>query len=157
MGIDQYLFEKALKLSITYFQIRFYNLIKYYTDPATWNSTYRNAQKAKSLGMEYSADLNLFDGRLMVAASCTSTSTKDYSTDRPIARVPFNQFNINVNVKPVPQLNINTNISHMGPRFDVGTDKIKAYTLVDLTAEYEIMKGISIRGWRTSSTSITRK
>lgn len=144
LGIDQYLFNNALKVSATYFYTRFNDLIQYFTDPVTFQSTYMNASKAKSLGMEYGAEVNLFDEKLKVAANLTSIDTKDYSTDRELARVPVNQFNINVNVKPVPKLNINANIGHTGMRFNIGTDKLKAYTKVDLTAEYAITKEISV-------------
>ena len=144
IGVDQYAFNSALKVSVTYFYTRFNDLIQYFTDPATFQSTYMNASKAKSLGLEYGAEVNLFNERLKVAANLTSLGTKDYSTDRQLARVPIDQFNINVNIKPVPKLSINTNIEHTGMRLNIGTDKMKAHTVVGLTAEYTVTKGVSI-------------
>ena len=141
-GVDQYLFEKMLKLSATYFQTRFYNLIRYWTNPATWQSTYVNSAKAKSLGLECGGEVNLFDERVVAKAFFTFLDTKDYSTDRQIGRVPKNQFSINVNVKPIPELNINTNIAHTGVYFDVGTDKIKEHVIVDCAVDYRLTENI---------------
>ena len=144
MGIDQYLFGKALKLSATYFQTRFFDLVKYYTDPISYQSTYQNVAKAKSLGMEFGAELNLFDEKIIVKANSSFMETKDYSTDRDIVRVPKNMFNINVNVKPIPQLNINANIQQTGVYFDIGTDKIKQHTIVNCAADFNITKNLIV-------------
>jgi vitamin B12 transporter len=146
IGIDQYAFNKMLKLSVTYFQIRFSNLIKYFTDPITYQSTYQNVAKAKSEGMEYGAEINLINERLKISTNITSTATKDSTTDRPLPRVPQNQFNIGINYKPIPKLSIGTTINHTGGYFDIGTDKIKQFTLVGLTADYAITKQFSIFG-----------
>ena len=146
LGIDQYLFNKKLKLSVTYFQIRFNNLIKYYTDPLTWQSTYMNAAKAKSEGMEYGAELSLFEEKLKISTNVTSTATKDYSTDRDLARVPQNQFNIDIKANPIPKLSVGATINHVGGYFDIGTDKIKEYTLLGFTADYAVTKNFNIFG-----------
>ncbi|MCX5714970.1 MAG: TonB-dependent receptor [Candidatus Omnitrophica bacterium] len=146
LGIDQYLFDSKLKLSATYFQLRFSNLIKYVTDPATGQDTYQNASKAKSTGMEYGAEVNLFDEKLRVSANVTSTNTMDYSTDRELPKVPQNQFNINVDVKPISKITLGININHTGRYFNSGTDKIKQFTLVGLRADYSISKNFSIFG-----------
>ena len=144
LGVDQYVLNNAIKLSVTYFYTRFSDLIQYFTDPVTFQSTYTNATKAKSLGMEYGVEVNMFDEKLKLVASATSLGTKDYSTDRQLARVPVDQFNININVKPIQRLTINTNVGYTGMRLNTGTDKMKAYTKVDLVAEYAISKEISI-------------
>jgi len=146
LGIEQYLFSGMLKLSATYFQLRCANLIKYFTDPTTFQSTYQNVSKAKSIGMEYGAEVNLFDEKLRVSANLTSADTVDYSTDRELARVPQNQFNINIDVKPIPKLALGIDINHTGRYFDVGTDKIKQFTLVGLRADYSISQNFSIFG-----------
>jgi vitamin B12 transporter len=147
LGIDQYLFDGVLKLSATYFQLRFSNLIKYYTYPSgplIFQSTYLNVSKAKSAGMEYGADVNLFEEKLRVSANLTSNDTMDYSIDRELAKVPQNQFNINIDVKPISKLVLGIDINHTGRYFDVGADKIKQFTLVGLRAEYSISKNLSI-------------
>jgi len=144
LGIDQYMFNKVLKLSATYFQIRFSNLIKYFTDPTTFQSTYQNVSTAKSEGMEYGAELNPFNDKLTISTNITTTITKDYSTDREISKVPQNQFNIRITCKPAPKLTLGTNINHVGRYFDVGTDKIKAYTLVGLTADYAVTEQLTV-------------
>jgi vitamin B12 transporter len=96
--------------------------------------------------MEYGAELNLFDNKLKVSMNATATATKDYSTDRDIVRVPQNEFNINVSFKPIPKLTIGTSVNHVGRYFDIGTDKIKAYTLVDITADYAVTDHFTIYG-----------
>ena len=146
MGLDQYLFGKILKLSVTYFQLRTSDLIQYFTDPVTYQSTYKNVSKAKSVGMEYGAEVNLFDEKLKVSANLTSNDTKDYSTGRALSKVPQNQFNIKVDMKPVPKLTIGLDINHTGMYFDIGTDKIKQFTLVGLRADYSICQNFSIFG-----------
>ena len=147
LGIDQYLFDKVLKLSATYFQIRFSNLIKYFTYPSgplMFQSTYQNVSKAKSAGMEYGAEVSLFKEKLKISANLTSMNTKDYSTDRELAKVPQNQFNININIKPIEKLLIGATMNHTGRYFDVGTDKIKQFTLIGLTADYAVTKEFSL-------------
>ncbi|MCX5679927.1 MAG: TonB-dependent receptor [Candidatus Omnitrophica bacterium] len=146
IGIDQYLFGKTLKLSVTYFQIRFSNLIKYFTDPITFQSTYQNVSKAKSAGMEYGAEVNLFNEKLRVSANLTSNDTMDYSTDRELAKVPQNQFNINIAIKPIPKFALGIDVNHTGRYFDSGTDKIKQFTLVGLRADYSVSQNFSIFG-----------
>ena len=146
LGIDQYLFNKKLKLSVTYFQIRFENLVKYYTDPATFQSTYMNISKAKSEGMEYGAEIALLEERLKISANLTSTETKDYSTDRTIQRFQQNHFNIGIKAKPIPKLSLGATISHTGGYFDIGTDKIKQFTLLGVTADYDVSKNFTIYG-----------
>ena len=121
-------------------------MIKYYTNPTTFQSTYQNASKAKSEGMEYGAEINLFNDMLVVKGSMSTIATKDYSTDREIQKVPQNQFNIDVKLRPTSRLMLGANINHTGTYFDVGTDKIKQYTLVDLTADYALNDNFSIYG-----------
>lgn len=144
LGIDQYLFDGAVKLSATYFHTRFTDLVQFFTDPTTFQSTYLNAAKAKSLGMEYGARINAFNDNLTIAASVTSLDTKDYSTDRQIVRVPVNQFNVNVNAVLVPKLSVNTNIGRTGMRLNTGTDKLKAYTKVDVVIDYAVTRELSL-------------
>ena len=146
IGIDQYLFGKTLKLSATYFHIRFSNLIKYFTDPVTFQGTYQNVSKAKSAGMEFGAEINIFDEKVRVSANLTSNKTMDYSTNRELAKVPQNQFNINIDVNPISKLALGIDINHTGRYFDVGADKIKQFTLVGLRADYAITKNFSIFG-----------
>lgn len=146
VGIDQYLFGNTLKLSATYFQLRFSNLIKYFTDPVTYQSTYQNVSKAKSIGMEYGAEVNLFDEKLRLSANLTSNDTMDYSTDRELARVPQNQFNIKIDAKPISKLALGIDINHTGRYFNTGSDKIKQFTLVGLRADYSISQNFSIFG-----------
>jgi len=142
LGIDQYLFGNILKLSATYFQIRFRDLVQYFTDPITRQSTYLNVAKAKSLGMEYGISLNLFDDKVTIKANANFLNTKDYSTDRELVRVPKDELNININIKPIPQVNLNANIHQTGVYFNRGTDKIKQRALVDLNADFDITKNL---------------
>lgn len=144
IGVDQYLFNKRVRLGVTYFQMRFYDLIVYNTDPLTWQSTYLNSAKAKSLGMEYEAEANFFEERLLISAGVTKLDSQDYMTDRPILRDPYDQFHLAIDVKPVEKLNIHTDITHQGVMFTLGTDKMKGYTIVDITAEYALTKNFTI-------------
>ena len=145
-GLDQYLFGKMLKLSATYFQLRTSNLIKYFTNPATFQSTYQNVSKAKSAGIEYGAEVSLFDERLKVSTNLTSNDTRDYSTGREITKVPQNQFNIKIDMKLISKLSLGVDINHTGRYFDTGTDKIKQFTLIGLRADYEVSQNFSIVG-----------
>lgn len=146
LGLDQYLFNKKLKLSVTYFQMRFENLVQYYTDPLTWQSTYLNVSKAKSEGVEYGIDVTPFGDKLTVSANLTSMETKDYSTDRDMQKVPQNLFNITAKIKPIDKLTIGATIGHTGRYFDIGTDKIKQFSLLGITADYDVTKNFNIYG-----------
>jgi vitamin B12 transporter len=146
IGGDQYLMGGSVKVSVTYFYTMFTNLIEYVANPATFLSTYLNAAKAKSLGMEYEAEGRFFDGMLKIKANATSTDTYDYQTNRQLLRVPMKQFNINVNVVPVQKLNVNMNVAYTGMQLSSGTDKLKPYTKVDLVVEYALTKQVSVYG-----------
>ena len=144
LGIDQYFFDGMLKLSATYFQLRFSNLIK-----CPWSGAgykYENASKAKSIGMEYVAAVNLFDEKLKISGNLTSTSTKDYSNGRELDKVPQNQFNLIIDIKPTSRVAIGVDINHTGRYFDFGPEKIKQFTLVGLRTDYLVSQNFSIFG-----------
>lgn len=142
-GLDQYLLGKKVKLGITYFHNRFSNLIKYVTDAVTWQSTYQNAAKAKTYGIEWDIEADLFDGRAVISAGMDFTKTWDYSTDMALLRVPKNQLNFKGKFTPVKKLFIEADVYYNGINFTLGTDKMKPYTKVDLVIEYELLKWLS--------------
>ena len=96
--------------------------------------------------MEYGAEIALFEERVKMSANLTSTETKDYSTDMDLPKVPQNQFNININFKPIPKFAIGASVNHTGGYFDIGTDKIKQFTLVSLRADYTVSEHFNIFG-----------
>jgi len=57
--------------------------------------------------------------------------------------VPKDQFDIRITMKPVPRAAIGVNIRHSGTYFNIGTDKIKPFTIVDLTTDCEVTKNVS--------------
>ena len=144
LGLDQYLFSKKFKIGVTYFYNRFSNLIKYTTDPVTNQSTYQNASKAKSLGMEYGLEAELFDGKANVSTGFDWTDTQDYTTDRMLVKVPKEQFNFKLKLKPINKLFIGTDVYYKGINFNTGTDKLKPYTKVDLLGELSLTKEFSV-------------
>lgn len=144
IGIEQPFLQKHLTLSATYFHTRFSNLIEYYTDPTTFLSTYQNAAKAKSLGIELAAEADFLEGKVRIRASYTQLDTKDYSTDNEILRDPWNMAQVTIRVRPIPKMETAAYINYVGPSLDIGADKIKEYTVVDWIAEYSLSRNISV-------------
>jgi len=144
LGVDQYLLGGRVRLGVTYFQTRFGDLIKYQTDPVTWVSTYQNAAKAKSLGTEWEVECELVKKTLTATAGMTFMSTKDYSTDNELLRVPSEQMRLIVNLTPGEKFSLRAGVTYTGISLSSGTDKLKPYTLVDLTAEYKIVEHWSV-------------
>ncbi|MDD3905129.1 MAG: TonB-dependent receptor [Candidatus Omnitrophica bacterium] len=142
-GLDQYLIGEKLTASVVYFQNRFENLIDTTTDPVTWyTSQYMNISKAYTYGVESELKFKAYD-KLSGEISYTWMQTKDLSTDSELLRRAKNKVKAQLRWIVFPRFETNVIVRYTGPRMDTGQNKLKQYTTVDLTLNYELTKNFT--------------
>ena len=113
VGLEQKLLEGRIVLAATSFRTDLENLIGF--DPNTY--TAGNISEAGSKGIELTAALRL-DMRLTTTGSYTFLDTEDKETGNPLLRRPKRRGGININYRPFARLNLNTDITLVGERWD---------------------------------------
>ncbi|MFH1791082.1 MAG: TonB-dependent receptor [Candidatus Omnitrophota bacterium] len=143
VGVDQYLFSEKVLLHATYFHTMFHGLIGTTTSPTWYVSQYANTGKAHSHGWEIGGKIKPLDN-LEIRGSYTYDYTKDYSTDRPLLRRPFNKFKINAYWEIIPKFDFNLEILYNGLRYDNNADKLKSYLVANIALNYEVLPHMSV-------------
>ncbi|MDP4173751.1 MAG: TonB-dependent receptor [Bacteroidota bacterium] len=153
-GIEQYLFNNRLILGATYFDNKFTNLIG-------MDSNFRtiNIDSAETKGVELSLKTTPLDG-LITSFSYTYTSSKNTTSNKPssgteLLRRPANQLNLDIDYS-IHDLDLNLEVANTGKRYDneydpvtftlKGRVKLDSYTLVNLSASYQVTKYLKIFG-----------
>ncbi|MCZ6552928.1 MAG: TonB-dependent receptor, partial [SAR324 cluster bacterium] len=145
-GVEQSLFGRGLVLDYTYFNNEFEELIDF--DPDTFRSV--NVAKAETHGYEWT--VSIVPGAAFRAdLGFTRTVTEDKSTGRSLLRRPENKFSVNLAYRPVESLRFGLHEVHVGERRDMDFSTfervtLEAYTLVTLTAAWEILEGVRLFG-----------
>ncbi len=142
-GLDQYLVGNKFIASATYFQNRFKNLIGTTMD-AMWNvSQYMNISKAYTYGIESELKFKPYDN-ISGGLSYTWMKTMDMSTDSELLRRPKNKLKLQVHWVIFPRFETDLIVRYTGPRMDSGQNKLKQYTLTDVTFNYELNRTFTI-------------
>jgi vitamin B12 transporter len=153
-GIEQYLFNNRLILGATYFDNKFTNLIG-------MDNNFRtiNIDSAETKGVELSLKTLPLDG-LITSFCYTYTSSKNTTSNKPtsgteLLRRPANQLNLDVDYV-IHDLNLNLQVVNTGKRYDneydpvtftlKGRVKLDSYTLVNLSASYQVTKYLKLFG-----------
>ena len=153
-GAQVFLADGKLSVLGNYFDRTIKDVIIYYTDPVTYNSTYINRDKQHDHGIE--AELNyIADKNLSFKASYTYIDGqitqnlgggKD-TTFHNIIRVPKNNFQFSAGYRITPQFFISSSLQVTGKRTDVYYDPttfvpynvpLSGYTLWNAYTEYEL-------------------
>lgn len=150
-GIEQSIWHNRVQLSSTYFQNRIKNLIVFN------NNLNQNISKARTQGIETAITVHPCQ-KMTLQGNYTYTDTKDLSSNTstsgdPLLRRPRHQYSIKLNYTPIKKLNLNVLVSHVGLRNDLNfvtfpadPVKLKAYTLVNLAAQYHLSKHLTLFG-----------
>jgi vitamin B12 transporter len=158
LGVDQSLMGDRLRLGLTYFSSRFRDLIQYslvdFEDGSV--PTYYNLGAADSDGLEAEASFQVLDA-LTVSGQYTwlSTEVTDagaslspvFAEGEPLLRRPEHSGRVRVAGRPIARLGLGVNVNYVGTREDVDFNletparvALDAYTLVELTADAEVLR-----------------
>jgi vitamin B12 transporter len=150
-GIDQRLFDDRLVLSATAFYNRFRDLIDFSyspTDcpPANMSGCFLNIARARSSGVELSADLDIVPAWLRAKVAYTYTNATDAITDARLARRPLNEARVGLVITPVRGLSIEPTVILVGERYSSPgeRDRLAPYARLDIYADYRISDRVSV-------------
>ncbi|MCF8032508.1 MAG: TonB-dependent receptor [Desulfarculaceae bacterium] len=144
LGVVQLLWQKRIKLGLTYFNIQTDDLISF--DMNTWK--YENLDEVKSQGVEFYAAARLLPW-LEVNGSWTYTDAQDESTDKDLAYNPRDKGTLGVRL---PLMNDRLNIRvwglYVGDRYidAANTGQVGSYVTVNAAATFKIFKWLSVYG-----------
>jgi vitamin B12 transporter len=150
IGIDQYLFTSQLSIGITYFKMKFDDMIGF-------NDNFQsiNINRAETNGIETMLELKDFHG-ISITANFTFNETYDLSDPSSdglqLIRRPKNQFSLFMNYQ-LENLNLGTSIRYSGKKFDEDFStfpskrvSLDPYTLLNFYASYNINESLLIFG-----------
>jgi len=144
LGVVQNLWEKRIKLGLTYFNIQTDDLISF--DMNTWK--YENLDEVKSQGVEFYAQSQLLSW-LGVDFSWTYTDAQDESTDKDLRYTPRDKGTLGVRLSPWSnRLNIRIWALYVGDRYTdaANTNEADSYITVNASATYKVTKWLSVYG-----------
>ncbi|MGO4573238.1 TonB-dependent receptor plug domain-containing protein [Microvirga sp. 2TAF3] len=151
IGIDQRLLDDRLTLSATVFANRFRDLIDFSFDPASCPPTnpfgcYLNVARARTSGVELSADVDVIPSWLRVKAVYTHLDAFDQETHLRLARRPQDEGRIGLIVTPITGLSIEPSVVFVGTRFSSPGEqnKLAPYARLDVYADYKISDTFSM-------------
>lgn len=152
LGVEQALPVMKAHLSATWFRNNFKDMIRYMTNPVTWNSYYDNVDKAHSQGVELTVSLQPLE-ELALKATYTYTETKDdtagsTSYGKQWSYRPKNKLTFDANYRFIQQANLNLGLVYVGTRYDdaANTRKMKDYLLMNLAGSYDVTKNLQLFG-----------
>ncbi|HZH09320.1 MAG TPA: TonB-dependent receptor [Microvirga sp.] len=150
VGIDQRLADDRVLLSATVFANRFRNLIAYgMSDTCRPEQTFGcfiNVNRARTSGIELSADVDVVPTWLRVKASYTYLQAFDEETDLRLARRPEHQGRLGFVMTPMTGLSIEPSVVFVGSRFSSPGEvyELAPYARFDVYADYKINDTFSI-------------
>ncbi|RMH08824.1 MAG: TonB-dependent receptor [Nitrospirae bacterium] len=158
VGIDQFFFEKRVRLSGGYFWNRFRDLIQTIQSATICgvgsfgaNFCPVNVATAKTQGWEGSLAVTIVQDypwikRLEVRGQYTMTLTRNLNTTRRLARWPVDQASVSVYYQPIDPLSFLLDFRFVGSQFNLpstaqnDSQRVGSFEVVNLTTTYEISK-----------------
>lgn len=155
VGLEQR-FGQDGAIGATWFDSRFTNLIQYDASAPEGSPSYYNLAAAKARGIEVEGRLTAVRW-LLVSAQYThlmtdvtdagASTSVSFEEGQPLLRRPANSGRVRVAVDPIEGLRLGSNVNLIGPRDDVDFNAFPAvrvvlpgYTLVEFTAEYDVLR-----------------
>lgn len=136
LGIDQSLFDGRVLISATAFANSYKNLI----DFNTVTSRYINVARAKTSGVELSADMEIVPQFLRFKATYTYLQAKDRLTNLTLARRPQQTGKLSLVISPTPNWTIEPSLILVDGRFSGTreTQRLAPYARLDVYTDYKI-------------------
>lgn len=151
VGIDQRLLDDRLLLSATFFANRYRDLIDFTFDPSACAPTqvygcYVNVARARTSGVELSADVDVIPSLLRVKAVYTHLDAFDRQTNLRLARRPQDEGRLGLIVTPMAGLSIEPSVVFVGKRFSSTgeRDELQPYARFDIYADYKVNDTFSV-------------
>ena len=136
-GIDQTFWAKRIRLSATYFENRFRDLIQAILVGGTFVPT--NVARARTDGVEFVAEADVLD-TLRVTFNYTHTKSEDLTAGTPLRRVAPDMLNFGLTWDPVRALSLFAQAYVVSSQFEaVGFPRNPAYHHVDIGGVYHIL------------------
>lgn len=148
-GIDQRLFDNRVKLSATYFANRFRNLINFTSGPScvpgSWGC-YVNVARARTHGVELSANIALIPDLLQINAAYTYLHAIDAQTGLKLARRPEHTGRIAFAITPIEKLTIEPSLVLVSERYSSNGQigKLAPYARLDARIEYKFDENFTV-------------
>ena len=140
-GVDQKLWNNRVRLSLTYFQNNFRNLIACCTPlpTAPFGGPF-NVGRARSAGIEFTGEVDVLPN-LIASLNYTYTDSENLATDRPLPREPRHRWNIGLTWEPIPKLSLFTQVHVVSEQFEqFGEVYNSGYTRVDIGGTWRILE-----------------
>lgn len=140
LGIEQPLFQNAVILGVTWFQNQIDNYIDY-----DFVAGYRNSHNIRTQGVESTVQVfpsEYFD----VLFSYTYTDTKNEEDGSRLLRRPLHNASVGINIIPTEAVRVNTNLRYISERDGYQDAQLKAYTLVNMAASYQVKENLQLFG-----------
>lgn len=159
-GLDQFVFNKRVKISVGYFWNRFSNLIETIQNAAICgtgsfgvNFCPVNVSSAKTQGWETALRILIvqnkpFFKRLELQGQYTLTSTRNINSGRRLGRWPVDQASLRVFYQPIDPMNIIIDFRFVGSQFNLpstaqnNTQRVGSFEVVNLTVNYDWTKNV---------------
>ena len=144
IGIDQRLWDGRVRLSATYFEARYRDLIDF--DLQT--SKYFNVKRALTRGVELAGEVALVPDMWRLRGNYTYLHAEDLSARRWLLRRPFNKGFVALTYSGVPNLELEARLTMAGRRFDIDNQSFRRVTMpawarLDLSANYKLNETVS--------------
>jgi vitamin B12 transporter len=143
IGFEQHLFDHSLTFGLTYFYNDFENMVEW--DPNTY--TYQNVDNATMEGYEVESAFRPIEA-LTLGVNYTYTITEDKDTGYELRRRPEHQAAVSINWAFLEKANVNISARYVGERWEDAdnTERLDAYTTVDLSAYYDLTDHFQLFG-----------
>ncbi|HEX2554576.1 MAG TPA: TonB-dependent receptor [Microvirga sp.] len=150
VGIDQRLFDDALRLSASAFHNRYRNLIDFTTDtgictPGQAFGCYFNVARARMQGIELEAEARV-NPAFRIRGAYTYLQAVDLETGLRLTRRPEHQAFLGVAISPAPHWSVEPRLVYVGERFSSidETNRLAAYARLDVLAEYRVNETVAL-------------
>jgi vitamin B12 transporter len=140
VGVDQKLWDNRVRLGLTFFDIRYKNLIAccvFLPDPPFVITG--NIGRARSTGIEFTSEVDLLD-TLTAGVNYTYTDTDNVVTGRYLPREPRHRWNIRLAWQPLPRLSLFGEVYTRSRQYEaIGDTYNRGNTRVDIGGTYRLV------------------
>ena len=145
VGVDQDLWDKRVRLKATYFQTNFSDAIICCTPlPTAPFGGPVNAGSARSRGVEVGGEVVILPS-LVASFTYTYNDTDNFSTGRPLPRVPRNSGSAGLTWQPLSSLSTFVQMYAVGSQFDPYGDVYNSgHTRVDIGGTWRILSRMGL-------------
>ncbi|MEW6102561.1 MAG: TonB-dependent receptor [bacterium] len=144
LGIE--LKGKDYSFKAAHFKNDFENLITYYTDPTTFQSTYKNIGSATTEGDEFGISIKPKKDLSILANYTLLTKANDNSTGKRLLLRPEKRLSLSLIWKILQNLSISSDIVYVGERMDYGNILLPKYRLFNLGYLWKISENFAFKG-----------